>query len=61
MEYAATSSDLHLYEYKNTGEGANMGNRSRWAGIRALSDDEAKEYTLPKVLSGNDNWNPFKK
>lgn len=61
MEYAATSSDLHLYEYKNTGEGANMENRSKWAGLRALNDDEAKEYTLQKVLSGKDNWNPLKK
>ena len=60
MEYAAKSPDLHLYEYKNSGEGANMGNRSKWAGLRALTVPEAKEYTLIKVLSGNDNWNPLK-
>jgi len=61
MEYAATSPGLHLYEYTNNGEGADMKSRSKWAGLCALADPEAKEYTLKKVLSGNDNRNPLKK
>ncbi|MGF7139436.1 pectinesterase family protein [Roseimarinus sediminis] len=58
MDYAATSDQLHLYEYKNTGPGADMSQRANWAGLRALSDDEALNYTAEKVLAGNDGWNP---
>lgn len=60
MEYAATSEDLHLFEYKNSGEGSSMKRRSSWAGIRPLKDEEAVDYSLNKVLSGNDNWDPLK-
>ena len=59
MDYAATSADLHLYEYKNIGPGADMSNRAKWVGIRALSDQEARDYTLEKVMAGNDKWNPY--
>lgn len=58
MSYAATSPDLHLYEYKNTGPGADMSGRADWVGIRALTDEEAANYTVQKVLSGSDGWDP---
>ncbi|MDA3879822.1 MAG: pectinesterase family protein [Prolixibacteraceae bacterium] len=58
MDYAATSDKLHLYEYKNTGPGADMSGRANWAGLRELTDAEALNYTAEKVLAGNDNWNP---
>jgi len=57
MDYAATSDKLHLYEYRNTGKGADMSQRAHWAGLRTLTDQEAAEYTLEKVLHG---WNPEK-
>jgi pectin methylesterase-like acyl-CoA thioesterase len=58
MPYSDTSLDLHLYEYKNYGPGAAMSGRAKWAGLRALNDDEAINYTSSKVLSGVDGWNP---
>lgn len=58
MEYAATSTDLHLYEYKNTGPGAIMTGRANWAGIKELTDEEALEYTVQKVMAGNNAWDP---
>ncbi|MDA3816636.1 MAG: pectinesterase family protein, partial [Prolixibacteraceae bacterium] len=58
MDYAPTSTKLHLYEYKNTGDGAEMSGRANWAGLRALTDGEALEYTAAKVLAGNDGWDP---
>ncbi len=58
MSYAATSTDLHLYEYKNSGPGADMSGRAGWAGLRALTDGEALNYTVQKVLAGSDNWDP---
>lgn len=60
MDYADTDPDLHLYEYKNSGAGADMTNRSKWAGLRALNDEEAKQYNIKNILSGKDNWNPLK-
>jgi len=60
MDYAATSSDLHLFEYKNTGIGADTSNRAKWTGIRVLTDAEAKNYHVRNVLKGTDNWNPLK-
>jgi pectinesterase len=60
MDYAATSDKLHLYEYNNTGKGADMTNRAKWAGLRALTAQEALEYSKEKVLEGNDKWNPEK-
>ncbi len=58
MTYAATSTDLHLYEYANTGEGADMSGRATWAGLRALTADEALDYSVQMVLGGTDNWDP---
>ena len=58
MTYAATSTALHLYEYNNHGPGADMSNRANWAGIKALTEEEAANYTIEKVMGGTDNWNP---
>ncbi len=58
MSYASTSSDLHLFEYGNTGPGADMKGRAAWAGLRALTGEEALQYTVQKVLAGSDNWDP---
>ena len=55
MEYAATSDKLHLYEYNNTGKGADMGQRAKWAGLRAMNVEEAKLYTIGKVFQ---DWKP---
>ena len=55
MPYADSSDKLHLYEYNNTGKGADMSQRAKWAGLRALTKDEAKYYTIDKVLEG---WKP---
>ena len=60
MEYADKSTDLQLFEYKNVGPGADMSNRSKWAGLRSLTDKEAAEYTLNKIMVGTDGWNPAK-
>lgn len=59
MDYAATSSDLHLYEYNNTGAGADMSKRANWAGIKELTASEAANYTAAKVLNGSDGWAPY--
>ena len=50
MPYAATSSDLHLYEYGNSGSRADMSTRSKWPGLRAMSAEEASDYTAEKVF-----------
>lgn len=43
-------------EYKNTGPGANTSDRAPWS--HQLTDDEAKSYTIERILSGADHWNP---
>ncbi len=58
MDYADSSPDLHLYEYQNTGPGADMSQRAEWAGIKELTNEEAQDYTVQKVLGGNDGWDP---
>lgn len=58
MPYADTSTDLHLYEYRNTGPGADMSKRSKWVGLRAMSDEEATQYSVQAVLGGTDHWDP---
>lgn len=58
MDYADTSEDLHLYEYNNTGPGADMSGRASWAGLKSLTDEEALDYTVQKVMAGNDGWDP---
>ncbi len=55
MDYAATSDKLHLYEYNNTGKGADRSLRAKWAGLRAMTKEEAKAYTMDKVLG---DWKP---
>lgn len=59
MDYAATSPDLHLYEYNNAGPGADMSGRANWVGIKALNEAEAAAYSPAKVLNGNDGWAPY--
>lgn len=59
MDYSDTSTDLHLYEYNNTGAGADMSGRADWAGLRALTPEEAANYTRENVVGGNDNWAPW--
>ena len=56
MEYAATSPDLHLYEYNNSGTGADMSKRAKWAGIKELTSEEAKNYTIEAVLGDISLW-----
>lgn len=56
--YIATSPDIHLYEYENSGLGAGMSGRTDWVGLRALTAAEAPDYTVQKVLGGTDNWDP---
>ncbi len=58
MDYASTSPDLELYEYNNTGPGADMSGRANWVGIRALADSEVVNYTVQKVMGGTDGWAP---
>jgi len=43
-------------EYNSSGPGANPQARVPWA--RRLTEAEAKEITLEKVLGGTDGWNP---
>ncbi len=58
MPYAPDSSGLHLYEYGNTGAGADLSGRANWFGIRGLSEAEAANYSAQAVLAGDDNWDP---
>lgn len=58
MDYASTSNCLELFEYKNTGPGADMRGRSKWTGLRTITDDEALRYKPGIVLEGADGWNP---
>jgi len=43
-------------EFKSTGPGANRNRRVAWS--KQLSEIEAKDITLEKVLAGVDGWNP---
>ena len=38
------------------GHRAQPGKRAKWA--KQLTDDEAKAYTVEKILAGADGWNP---
>ena len=57
MRYAPTSPDLHLYEYRNRGRGADMSERIDWVGLRALNDQEADNYRIERVFGEHPkNW-----
>jgi pectinesterase len=43
-------------EYGSTGPGAKPDARVSWA--KQLTDEEAKAYTIEKILAGADGWNP---
>jgi pectinesterase len=43
-------------EYKCTGPGADRSGRVPWS--RELTDDEASNLTIEKLLDGEDQWNP---
>lgn len=59
MDYSDTDTRLHLYEWMNTGPGADMSGRANWAGLRAMTDqNEANLYEAKIVLAGSDNWDP---
>lgn len=59
MTYADTDTRLHLYEWMNTGAGADMSGRANWAGLRAMTGQiEANLYEPKIVLAGSDNWDP---
>ena len=44
-------------EYQSTGPGANPQRRYKWT--RQLSDNEAANYTVEKILAGTDAWRPM--
>jgi pectinesterase len=43
-------------EYKSTGPGASPDTRNKW--VHQLTDDEAKQYTIPNIVGGPDQWDP---
>jgi pectinesterase len=43
-------------EYRNIGPGADTRKRPAWT--RQLTDEEAKNYTVANILSGEDRWDP---
>ncbi len=43
-------------EYGNEGPGASLDRRPSW--IRKLSQEQAEEYAVERVLGGEDGWNP---
>lgn len=58
MDSVMTATTIKFLEYKNTGVGADMTNRAKWATLRAMTDLESLDYTVQKVMKGNDNWDP---
>ena len=52
----AREKTVRYAEYRSTGPGADASARVPWA--RKLSDAEAAEFTMEKVLAGLDGWNP---
>jgi len=43
-------------EYHSTGPGAHPDKRVKW--VRQLTADEAGDFTVEKILGGNDHWQP---
>jgi pectinesterase len=43
-------------EYQGTGPGGDASHRAPWS--HQLTDDQAKQITIPTVLSGDDHWDP---
>ena len=43
-------------EYGSKGPGANPASRVKWS--RQLTGKEARQYTLPRILGGQDHWDP---
>ena len=43
-------------EYNSTGPGANPEERVKWA--KQLTGDEAKDFTIEKIIGGADAWKP---
>jgi pectinesterase len=43
-------------EYHSTGPGANPDQRVKWA--KQLTDEQARDLTVEKLLGGSDGWNP---
>ena len=58
MDSVTTAPTIKFLEYKNTGPGADMTNRAKWATLRAMTDLESLDYTVQKVMKGTDNWDP---
>ena len=42
------------FEYKNSGPGGDLGQRVTWS--HQLTDAEAHNYTVAKILNGTDHW-----
>jgi pectinesterase len=53
---SAREATVRYAEYRSTGPGSASPSRVKWA--RQLSDAEAAEFTVEKVLGGLDGWNP---
>ncbi|MCE3282322.1 MAG: pectin esterase, partial [Chitinophagaceae bacterium] len=49
----ATEATARYAEYQSSGPGGSGEKRVKWA--KQLTDEEAKEYTMTKILG---NWNP---
>lgn len=52
----AREQTVRFAEFNSSGPGANPETRVKWA--RQLNSKEASEFTVRKVLGGNDGWNP---
>ncbi|MGD0777732.1 MAG: pectinesterase family protein [Candidatus Solibacter sp.] len=52
----AREKTVRYAEYRSTGAGADTSARVPWA--RQLTDTEAAEFTMERVLAGLDGWNP---
>jgi pectinesterase len=53
---ASNEKTARYSEYNSTGLGANPEKRAAWT--KQLTEDEAKQITVEKVLAGDDGWKP---